>query len=296
MSGKRPMPRCARCGYILAGSPLPMRCPECGHRRALRQRWIENELHREGPRVVLPVMMHCLAAAILLVFPWLLRAVLSESFMDACGLSFRPSAFWVDVALGPAAFVASILLTRPIGAQGADGFGLTASSRLRPWISVLNVLWLPYSLLMLMAIFASPAPPNPTAPSPQDEWIVAAGVLVVPAQIAWVLSLFHMGNIADYLRDAFLRRIATTWCWLWGVFVVVALPVVATKASRSQAPDAWSQAMQIVIAMSNLGLAWGFVMASLVWWSTTHALTLAYEELEREDRRARREQERYPTP
>ena len=38
------------------------------------------------------------------------------------------------------------------------------------------------------------------------------------------------------------------------------------------------------------------VMALLLWWSTTHALTLAYEELEREDRRARREQERYPSP
>jgi hypothetical protein len=37
-------------------------------------------------------------------------------------------------------------------------------------------------------------------------------------------------------------------------------------------------------------------MAVLVWWSTTHALTMAYEELEREDRRARREQERYPSP
>lgn len=290
------MPRCARCGYILAGSPTPMRCPECGHRRAFRQRWIENELHREGPRVVLPVMVRCLTAAILLVLPWLLRAILSHTFMDACGLSFSPSPFWMDVAIGPAAFAASILLTRPIGAEGADGFGLAATSRLRPWIPLLNVAWIPHSLLMLMAILASPLPPNPTMMSPQDGWIVAAGVVAVPAQIAWVLCLFHMGNIADYLRDIFLRRMATIWCWLWGAFLLVVLPVSVIGAARSQAPDAWSHAFQGVLVMTDLGLAWGFVMAALLWWSTAHALTLAYEELDREDRRARREQARYPTP
>jgi hypothetical protein len=273
-----------------------MRCPECGHHRVLRQRWIENELHREGPRVVLPVMVRCLVAAMLLMLPWILRAILSDTFMDACGLSFRPSPFWMDVAAGPAVFVTSILLTRPIRAQGADGFGLAESSRVRSWIPVVNVVWLPYSMLMLMALLASPVAANPTTGSPQDRLIGAAGLLAVPAQIMWVLCLFHIGNIADYLRDSFLRRFATIWCWLWGVFVIIILPVLVIGASRSQAPDAWSQTARIVITVSNLGLAWGFVMALLLWWNTTHALTLAHEELEREDRRARREQARYPTP
>ncbi|MFZ4721596.1 MAG: rubredoxin-like domain-containing protein [Phycisphaerales bacterium] len=296
MSTRHSMPRCARCGYILAGNPPPMRCPECGHHRALRQRWLENELHREGPRVVMPVMIRCLVVVMLLVFPWILRAILSETFMDACGLSFRPSPHWINVALGPAAFMASILLTRPIGAQGAEGFGLAESSRLRPWIAVFNVPWIPFSLLMLMAIFAPTTAPNPTMRSPQDWWIAFAASLAVPSQIAWVVVLFHMGNIADYLRDALVRRIATIWCWMWGIFVVLALPVMAIRASRSQAPDAWDSLANLVITMSDLGLAWGLVMAALLWWNTTHALTLAHEELEREDRRARREQERYPTP
>jgi hypothetical protein len=273
-----------------------MRCPECGHRRMLRQRWIENELHREGPRVVLPVMMRCLVASILLAVPWILRVVLSSSFMEACGLSFRPSPAWMEVAMGPAAFIASILLTRPIGAQGAEGFGLAESSKLRPWIPVVNVLWIPYSLLMLTAIFAPTATQNPTMRSPQDQWMGAASFVGVIAQTAWVVLLFHMGNIADYLRDAFLRRIATTWCWIWGVFVFIVLPFSVIKAARSQAPEAWDAVADLAIAVTDLGFGWGFVMAVLVWWSTTHALTMAYEELEREDRRARREQERYPSP
>ena len=197
--------------------------------------------------------------------------------------------------MGPAAFIASILLTRPIGAQGAEGFGLAESSKLRPWIPVVNVSWIPYSLLMLTAIFAPTATQNPTMRSPQDQWMGAASFVGVIAQTAWVVLLFHMGNIADYLRDAFLRRIATTWCWIWGVFVFIVLPFGAIGAARSKAPDAWDSIANLAIAVTNLGLGWGFVMAVLVWWSTTHALTMAYEEMEREDRRARREQARYPS-
>ena len=143
--------------------------------------------------------------------------------------------------MGPAAFIASILLTRPIGAQGAEGFGLAESSKLRPWIPVVNVLWIPYSLLMLTAIFAPTATQNPTMRSPQDQWMGAASFVGVIAQTAWVVLLFHMGNIADYLRDAFLRRIATTWCWIWGVFVFIVLPFSVIKAARSQARAAIAQ-------------------------------------------------------
>lgn len=294
MSGSTASPRCVRCGYLLMGAPPPARCPECGHQRLYRQRWIEGELHRDGPALVMPVFVRCLSAAILLLLPWLVRIGISPSFLEACHVAARPSMLWMDAVTGPCAMVACILLTRPIGTRGAEEFGLTESASLRFWLPVLHLPWLVFSMLVVAAIFAVP----PIQPQPaQVEWqstlLRTAAVVAIPAQAAWILLMRHMASISDYLRDATMRKSTLAWTWIWCLVALVILPVLLVRALRGGDPDAVAA---LAIALGNIGLGWGLIQSLLLWWSTTNALTLAHEEVEREDRRAQRERERYPTP
>ena len=294
MSEVADSPRCPRCGYLLIGRSREQRCPECGHQRIYRQRWIEGELHRDGPALVLPVFGRCLTAALVLLLPWMVRIGFSASFLEACHIAARPSVLWMDAVAGPCAMVACILLTRPIRTRGADMFGLNESSSLRFWIPILHLTWLVLSMLVVAAIFAVPGiNPQPGQVEWQAMLLRAAAVASIPAQAAWILLMRHMASISDYLRDASMRKSTMAWTWIWCIFTLVILPMMAVKAFRGGNPDALAA---LVISFGNVGLGWGLIHSILLWWSTTNALTLAYEEVEREDQRAQRERERYSAP
>jgi hypothetical protein len=260
------------------------------------QRWMEGELHREGPALVTPVFLRCLGAALTLALPWIVRACLSESLLNACGIAARPSTLWLDVLLGPSAFITTLLLTRPINTRGADGFGLDRDATLRAWLTVLQLPSLIFSGVMLLAILAPQNPPQPGSAPPQDQLFRIAAIIAIPSQITWTLVMRHIAAIADYLRDGVLRRVVIAWSWLLGIFLLVGLPMLCLKAWRSGQVDAWDGLAEIVILVLHGGMICGLVQSILLWWGTVHALTMAHEEVEREHRRAQREQERYTTP
>ena len=287
--------RCSRCGYILAGSAAG-RCPECGHVQAFRERWIEGELHLDGPRAVLPVFGRCLAAAILLTIPWGVKFGMSPALLAQLNIKARPSGLWMEASAGVCVFVASFLFTRPIRAAGASDHGLGSDARLRPFIPLVNLPWLIFSALAVWAIFASNTPATPGTPSDQDMLVRLMAVVAIPAQLTWILVLRHVSAIAEYLRGKGMRRSTATWMWLWGGFMFVMLPALALKAWRSGDTEAWDALGGIVIAMSNVGLGWGMIHAWLLWWGVANALAMAQEHVEREARRAERERDRYRTP
>jgi hypothetical protein len=268
---------------------------------------MDGELHREGPSAVMPVFLRALFATLLLMAPWTLRLATSDALLASLNVPWRISALWMDALAGPCLAIAIFLLTRPIKTQGADAFGLGIHAPMRKALSLAGLPWLLYSLLMVLAIQAaatsaaalnSPIPvPQATPGTTREEMLIriAAAVAVI-AQTAWLLVMRHSGRVGDYLRDSLIHRSATTWGWLWGLFMALYLPYQALKLARNAPGVDASVVAETVLAMSRAGLLWGLAGVVMLWWYTAHALTLAYTELDREDLRAQRERERYRTP
>lgn len=87
-----PSARCSKCGYLLTRSDRP--CPECGHVPVRRERWVEGELHLEGPGVVLPIFTRTLMAALILTAGFLGGHALNPSLLNWLEVGVRWDHRW----------------------------------------------------------------------------------------------------------------------------------------------------------------------------------------------------------
>jgi len=293
MSGERGMPHCVRCGYALVGNPPPRRCPECGHQPRLHERWIEGELHREGPSVVLPVLVRQVAACVALLGPIALGALLNPDTLKALEIPFTMDGRWCQAAAGVGAVIAAFLWTRPLRTRDAHQFALGISNAWRGWLPLMQLCWVPYAALLVVAVLM---PPSAAGSAPADERLMRwAAIVAIVAQVPWILLMRHVANLADYLRDGRVRKSVNAWTWVW-VVATVALMVRAPFQARYGNGVDLDEMLQLMRALSRLGLVWGGLNGLVVLWLCAHSLALAHEEVARDDRRAQREDSRYRVP
>ena len=283
-------PKCRRCGYLLVGAPPPTRCPECGFLPTRRERWLEGELHLEGPRVVLPVMLRCAAAAVALVLSLLSVGLLDQDFLRSMKLSLRVDPNWSRVAIDVAMVLAAALWSRPVSAHGAEDFGIDPSASGRRWLTWLQLPWLLHAALLLAAIDATRQGRPVDATTHQAT--LATGVL---AQACWLLALRHAARLADFLRDGLVRRLVNAWTWVWPGVSLLVLGFGWT-ASRYGSGDWPTGTLQRLWMLSNLGLLLGCAIAVMLAWTLGQCLALAHETEAADQRRARREARRYRVP
>lgn len=293
MSGDRGIPRCVRCGYALVGNPPPRRCPECGHQPRMHERWIEGELHREGPSVVLPVLMQQVAACIALLGPILLGFLLNPETLKALEIPFTIDGRWCQAATGIGAIVAAFLWARPLRTRDAHQFGLGVDSAWRFWLPLLQLPWLLYAALLVLAMLvpqgAAQTPPNDTA---LMRWVA---IVATVAQFPWILVMRNMAGLADYLRDGRVRKSVNLWTWVWigGLVLLVARMPLQARYGNGVDLDA---TLRSSLALSRVGLLWAGLNGLIVLWLCAHALAMAHEEVARDERRAEREDSRYRVP
>ena len=293
-------PRCSKCGYILVGAST--RCPECGHERVHRERWVEGELHLLGPTVVQPIFTRCLVAALALTVAFLLGLALNPGLLAQLDLRVSWDARWTMIPLALAVPVACLLWTRPIEAPDSTLLQLDASSAWRRWLPVMQLPWLAYAACVVSAIMAIPPNPPPgtvvTMPAttgPADNLMTAAHVIGVLSQLPWLLTLRHVGRMGEYLRDMTITRAATTGLWLWSGMIAM-LPIIIAFRGRYMKGATIRDLLQDLLVISNVGLVLGVILAWLLVWAMAHCLTNAHELVARDHRRAQRERDRFHTP
>lgn len=293
-------PRCLRCGYPLVG--FATRCPECGHESLRRERWVEGELHLEGPRVVQPIFTRCLLAALTLLTAFLLGLALSPGLLAHLDVRVNWDARWSMIPMALAAPVACLLWTRPITSPDSELLHLDASSMWRASLPVMQLPWLVYAACVVGAIMTTPAKPSPaailttpTTPNRGELLITAAHVIGVLAQLPWLLALRHVGRIGEHLRDMTMTRIATTGLWLWSAMMAL-LPIIMLFRAGYMKGTTFEDLLRPLLSISNLGLLLGLVLAWMLVWAMAHCLTNAHETVARDERRAERERDRYHTP
>ncbi len=328
------MPRCARCGYLLAGSPPPQRCAECGHAVVRRERWVEGELHLEGPEVVRPIFTRTLTAALLLTAGFLAGHVLHPSMLAWLEIRVQWDHRWTMLPIAAAAPLACLLWTRAIDTRDSDSLGLNSGASWRSMLPVWQLTWVAYASCVVVAIMNPPPPAAPalltppTSPlpttrasqptSPPDVWMAIACMLGIAAQVPWILALRHVGRIAEYLREPLLLRIAKVWTWVWSIAVVLLLILGISGVSAGSglhgttrgmfgrlvgsileaiaSGPAGTSRLERLLVFSNLGLVLGAVLAWMLFWLMAHSLASAHETVARDQRRAERERDRYFTP
>lgn len=327
-------PRCVKCGYLLVGMPAPQRCPECGHAVVRRERWVEGELHLEGPDVVLPIFMRTLMAALILTVGFLGGHALNPSLLNWLEIGVQWDPRWAMLPMALAAPLACLLWSRPIDTRDAGLLGLNSGASWRSMLPVWQLVWVAYALCVVVAIANPPQPATAQTPlaaaaptsgtagttpmNPPDLWMAIACMLGIAAQLPWILTLRHLGRIAEYLREPLLLRIAKIWTWVWSVGLALSLTVgigwasgrgAGSGSSRqhffhflgdiletlSSAPTGTS-VLERVLVFSNLGLVIGTVLAWMLFWLMAHSLTIAHETMARDQRRVERERDRYFTP
>mgnify|MGYP003337129880 FL=1 len=284
------VPTCRRCGYLLVGFPPPSRCPECGFLPTRRERWLEGELHLEGPRVVMPVMLRCVAAAGALVLALLSVGALDQDFLSSMKVPLKIDATWARVAIDLALVLVAILWSRPVSAQGARDFGIDRTCVARRRLPWLQLPWLLHAALLLAAIDASRKGKPVEAMTHQVTLVT--GVL---AQGCWLLSLRHAARLADFLRDALVRRLVNAWTWIWPGVSLLML-AFGWSASRYGSGDWPTGTLHRLWLFSNAGLLLGCVIAVMLAWTLGQCLALAHENEAAEQRKARREATRYHVP
>ena len=294
-------PRCVKCGYLLFGDPPPARCPECGHGVTRRARWVEGELHLEGPSVVLPVFTRCLAAALVLTVGCVGSLAVSPAWLGWLDIRVAWDPRWAMLPLALAAPVACFLWTRPIEAPDARLLGLDRSSAWRAALPVMQLLWLVHAGAVAWAIVGpptaiAPAGSPPPHPSMADTpWMIVANATGILAQLPWLLALRHAGRIGEYLRDATMLRVATVALWLWWVMVVGA-PLIHLFRDRYMPGATLPLMLRDMFVVSRIALVLGTMLAWVLVWLMAHCLTAAHETMARDQRRADRERDRYFTP
>lgn len=293
-------PRCLKCGYPLVG--FATRCPECGHKSLRRERWVEGELHLEGPRVVQPIFTRCLLAALTLLTAFLLGLALSPSLLAHLDVRVNWDARWSMIPMALAAPLACLLWTRPITASDSALLQLDASSMWRASLPVMQLPWLVFAACVVGAIMTTPAKPSPaailttpTTPNRGEFLVNAAHVIGVLAQLPWLLALRHVGRIGEYLRDMTMTRIATTGLWLWSGMMAL-LPFIMLFRAGYMKSATFDDLLGRLLSICNLGLILGLVLAWMLVWAMAHCLTNAHETVARDERRAERERDRYRTP
>lgn len=290
MSMDEGVPTCRQCGYLLVGFPPPRRCPECGALPVFRARWIENELHLEGPRAVLPVMLRHLMAAVLMVGGLLVTAVLAPDFLQAMKVPLKVDPRWSRVVVDLCLVLTTVLWSRPLKAAAAAEFGLDQGSRARRWLLWLQLPWLLHVALLLTQMDAA------RQGKPVDPATVRVTLVVgVLAQGSWLLSMRHAARMSDFLREGLVRRAVGVWTWLWpGVsLVILALGWMGSRYGTGNWPDG---TLSQLWSFSNLGVLLGCAIAMMLAWTMAQCLTMAHETQASEQRRARREVDRYRTP
>lgn len=292
-------PRCVKCGYPLIGSPPPERCPECGHGVVHRPRWVEGELHLEGPSVVLPVFTRCLAAALVLSVGWLAALAVSPAWLAWLDIRVSWDARWSMIPTALTAPLACLLWTRPIEATDSRLLGLDRSSTWRATLPWMQLAWLFHAASVALAILETSAASNPGTSSSvsavDSTWMVVANISGIVAQLPWLLALRHVGRIGEYLRDATMLRVATVALYLWWIMCLTT-PLMHLFRHRYM-PGATPPLMwRNMLAVSNTGLLLGTVLSWMLVWLMAHCLTAAHETVARDQRRAERERDRYVTP
>ncbi len=290
MSADEGVPKCRQCGYLLVGFPPPRRCPECGALPVRRAAWVESELHLEGPRVVLPVMLRCLTAAILMVGGLLVTGVLGPDFLQAMKVPLKVDQRWTRITLDLCMVLTTVLWSRPMPVAAARDFGLDRASRARHWLVPLQLPWLVHVALLLTAIDAT------RQGKPVDAMTVRVTLVVgVLAQASWLLSMRHAARIADYLKDGLVRRMVSVWTWVWPIVSLLVLGAgwVGSRYGTADWPDG---TLSRLWTFSNLGVLLGCGVSVMLAWTMAQCLTMAHETMASEQRRARREAERYHTP
>lgn len=287
------IPRCTRCGYLLVGNPPPIRCPECGHQPRTHKHWIEGELHREGPDLVLGVLVRQFIASAALVAPLVLGVLLSPSTLEALDLTWKIDRRWCEMATCVGMVVATLMWTRPIRTRDADHFGLGVAGVWRRALPVLQLPWLVVAALLGLAMSQSS---GLVKGSLSDETTMRwATILTIVAQVPWILSMRHVSALADYLRDARVRRSVATWQWVWIGGLVLLVGRIPLQMRYGNGFDLGSM-LQSMAMLSRLGVIWGTVNAVMVAWVCVGSLTLAHEEVARDERRAEAERDRYRMP
>lgn len=285
------IPRCVRCGYALVGNPPPRRCPECGHQARMHERWIEGELHREGPSIVLPVLIRTTVACGALLVPLLLGTVLNPAAMQALEIPWRVDARWCQALTSVGAVVATVLWTRPVRTRDAHQFGLDARSAWRAWLPVLQLGWLVHAALLVLGALTPPAARGQPA---TDEQIMRwANIVGIVSQVPWILAMRHVASLADYLRDGRVRKSVNAWTWIWiAALVLTALQVPIDIRYRGVG----ELRLDAMILLTRVGLLWAGLNGAVVAWLCANALTMAHEQVARDERRAENEQSRYRVP
>ena len=284
------VPKCRRCGYLLVGFPPPRRCPECGFLPTRRERWLEGELHLEGPRVVMPVMLRCVVAAVTLVVALASVGLLDESFLKSMKLSLKIDPNWTRVAIDLAMVLVAFLWSRPVSAQGAEDHGIDQTARGRRWLPWLQLPWLLHVALLLAAIES--VKQGKPVDALTHQLTLAVGVL---AQGCWVLALRHAARLTDFLRDGLVRKMVNAWTWAWpGVSLLIL--GFGWSASRYGSGEWPTGTLQRLWVFSNLGVLLGCVVAVMLAWTLGQCLALAHETEAAEQRKARREATRYHVP
>lgn len=305
-------PKCVKCGYLLVGRPAPLRCPECGHAVVRRDRWVEGELHLEGPAVVQPIFMRTLMAALIMTAGFLVGHALNPSLLNWLEIRVQWDPRWSMIPIALAAPLACLLWSRPIDARDSGSFELDSASSWRSGLPMLQLVWLVYALCLVVAIMNTPTSQTARSPTPPDEWMAFTCKLGLAAQLPWILALRHVGRIAEYLREPLLLRTAKLWTWVWAAAVTVGamLSLVRDRSSAgastgrlggnipttiSSHPSGTSD-LERMLTFSNLGLVIGMLLAWMLVWLMAHSLTNAHDTMARDRRREERERDRYITP
>jgi len=259
----------------------------------MHQRWIEGELHREGPSVVLPVFLRTAVAPALVLLPVILGMLLDKELLRSMQVPIQIDARWCMAATGVGAFLAVLLWTRPIHTRDAAHFGLGVSSVWRRCLPALMLPWMLHAALLVWAILMPAATSG--APAPDERVMRWATLMGIVGQVPWILAMRHLASLGDYLRDVRIRRSTITWTWIW----IAAMLLVAARVPFQARFGAGADLGGMLLAMASLsrvGLLWGSVNGALMAWSCAEALALAHEEVARDERRAEREENRYRTP
>lgn len=269
--------KCPACDYDLRGAPVGSRCPECGLPMEVTVGKIDDALSL----MPMPVIKRfrygawfsmlgllCIAVALVLLAQW------PHPLPAGCVLCVG-AALWICGAW---------FLTPEVNLPQGAWRGFTGTSRIRKLGRYLQVAWLPFTFLLLVAFFASQTGGLQRAWVSRFEvyWWILITLTLTAGMVGLFFEVLMLCELADWVRDALAKQCVSLGLAGLSVTSFVILLIEPVSPLGFLALLVWlASAVAFGVGVFSLGL------------SISHSVRHAKELQDRIRRRAERNDEFY---